>query len=636
MNLPNIINGLSFMLRIRGVSHTIDYSIKSIKTKIPHEILVIFNGEIDPATMQKVKDLIPSIPEIKILVYPHMTSRPGLECAVTPPDDKHSLVFFMNWCVQQTIMNYIFKWDADWIAPEEMWKELEEKWENKDIIYVPVRFYNTGHDTVEPYIFKKAVFKEYVLSNIYESLVFKDGPKNTVQLNTAILHMQEDTFADRGKEVITLLRWWDNDTSKEATIAKNKYNTIEPIAKENNCSIIAHTAQQGTDNLYSVITQVNNAEDRKFRFHMLGLAHVPTHKDVCACAYTQKIVRMCKMLKAYGHTVFFYGGEGSEVVCDKQFEVVTDKQRKECYGDYDWKKDFFKHDPKDYVHRTFNKHAIEAINGHKKDTDILLCPMGNYNKPIADEVKLRFTVESGIGYSGVFCGFRIWESYAWMHHIYGQLRQEDGSWYDAVIPNTFDINDFHTGPKKDYYLYIGRLISRKGLSIAAEVTARLGKKLIVAGQGNLAKVDSYDLTKYKNIEHIGTVNPEQRADLMAGALATFVPTWYIGPFEGVHVESMLCGTPVISTDWGVFPETTIHGVTGYRCRTFNEFMHAAKKAPNLDGAIIQKYAQTNFSMERGASMYNAYFQSLCDITAKGWYTERLTPGWDRFDPKLTK
>jgi glycosyltransferase involved in cell wall biosynthesis len=372
----------------------------------------------------------------------------------------------------------------------------------------------------------------------------------------------------------------------------------------------------------------------KLRFHLLGLAHVPTHTDICSCAYTQKIVRLARMLKSYGHTVFFYGGEGSNVECDQSFTVISDKNRKICYGEYDWKKDFFKHDPKDYAHRTFNKNAIDAINGNKKAGDILLCPMGNYDKPICDEVQIPLTVESGIGYTGVFAQYKVWESYGWMNHVYGQMKQENGLWYDTVIPNCYDTKEFHNGPKLDYFLFIGRLISRKGLSVAAEVTAKLGKKLIVAGQGDLSKVDAFDLTKYSNVTHIGTVDPEMRANLMSNAIATFVPTWYIGPFEGVHVESMLCGTPVITTDWGVFPETNIHGVTGYRCRTFDEFLWAAKKVNELDSNVIQKYAQENFSIERGASLYNAYFQSLNDLNKKGWYEEHSEPLWDRYQPRI--
>lgn len=373
-----------------------------------------------------------------------------------------------------------------------------------------------------------------------------------------------------------------------------------------------------------------------FNFHLLGLAHLPTTPKIRACAYTQKIVKLARMLKKLGHRVNFYGGEGSEVECDRFFKVLTDKERRSVYGDYDWRKEFFKHDPKDRAHAIFNARAAAEILADKKDDDFLLCPMGNYDQPVAHAVGLRFTVESGIGYSGVFAPFKVWESYGWMNHIYGMTNTTNGSWYDAVIPNYYNPEDFHTGKKGDYHLFMGRLISRKGLSVACEATSKLGIKLVVAGQGDLAHVDGYDLTKYKNVEHVGTVDAEQRADLMAGALAIWVPTWYMSPFEGVHIEAMLCGTPAITTDWGVFPESNVHGVTGYRCRTFNEFLWAAKKAPELNSDIIRQYAIANYSMDHVAEMYQSYFEQLWDLKKAGWYEVHNEPRWNRAGLNITK
>jgi glycosyltransferase involved in cell wall biosynthesis len=233
---------------------------------------------------------------------------------------------------------------------------------------------------------------------------------------------------------------------------------------------------------------------------------------------------------------------------------------------------------------------------------------------IADALPNMMTVEFGIGYGGTFAKYRVWESYAWMHTCYGAAagnpHAADGQWFDAVIPNYFEPEKFpFRADKDDYYLYIGRLIERKGCSIAADVCQKLGKRLVVAGHGERL---SYG-------EHVGVVGPEERGRLMAGAIATFVPTIYVEPFGGVAVEAMLCGTPVISTDWGAMTETVVNGVTGFRCRTLAEFMRAAEDVKALDPAAIRKHAIERYSLDAIAPQYDAYFRRLLTLWGDGWY-----------------
>jgi hypothetical protein len=43
-------------------------------------------------------------------------------------------------------------------------------------------------------------------------------------------------------------------------------------------------------------------------------------------------------------------------------------------------------------------------------------------KPIADGFyKYHISVEFGVGYSGVFSNYKVFESYAWMHAVYAQF-----------------------------------------------------------------------------------------------------------------------------------------------------------------------------------------------------------------------
>ena len=358
----------------------------------------------------------------------------------------------------------------------------------------------------------------------------------------------------------------------------------------------------------------------KLRFHLLGLAHLETHKNNSSCAYTQKIIKLANMIKKYGHTIYFYGVEGSDVTCDEFIQVSTQEVLHQAYGNYDKSTNFFKHDPNDLAHQCFNKNAIDAIMEHKQERDILLCPMGNYQKPIADAVKI-LTIEPGIGYSGVFTTNRVFESYAWMHYVYGLLNNDNGVWYDAVIPNYFDPADFPYQPEKqDYLLYLGRIINRKGVQVASEVAKATGNQLYIIGQGSLDNpVEGFSLSSEKHIKYHPAVGPKERAELLGNAKAVLMPTYYLEPFGGVNVEAQLCGTPVITTDWGAFPETVLHGVTGYRCRIFEEFCWAVNNITQINPADCREWAEKNYSMERVGKMYEEYFQRVYRLFEKGWY-----------------
>ena len=151
------------------------------------------------------------------------------------------------------------------------------------------------------------------------------------------------------------------------------------------------------------------------------------------------------------------------------------------------------------------------------------------------------TIEPGIGYSGVFCSNRVFESYAWMHHVYGLMGLGDGSWYDAVIPNYFNVNDFpYQEKKQDYLLYFVRIINRKGVATTVEVAKATCNMIYVVGQGDLDnKEEGLSLSQESHIIYKPAVGPEERGELMKNAKAVLMPTYYLEPFGGGNVENGL-------------------------------------------------------------------------------------------------
>jgi glycosyltransferase involved in cell wall biosynthesis len=361
----------------------------------------------------------------------------------------------------------------------------------------------------------------------------------------------------------------------------------------------------------------------KPQLFILSLPHTQLTSEYVSCAYTQKARKLSIMMGKLGYKVHAIGSEEFDFEpTGSKITAITKKEQQHFFGTPDqYKKTFYNitWGPSDPCWVHFNQNAIKAIKKKIKPGDLILTFSGLCQQMIAQAFPDNMTVEAGIGYTGVFSKYRVYESYAWQNFVHGRADNDTIEWYETVIPNYWDIEEFPFSEKRgDYYLFIGRLIERKGYEIAQQVCEKLGKKLILAGQiGEGEEFKGYG-------QHIGTVNVEQRGKLMSEAIAVFTPTWYLGPFEGTHVEAQLAGTPVITTDFGVYTETVENGFNGWRCNDMQEFVNAAKAAQKMvkrDRQKLRFEAQSKWSMDNIALMYDRYFQRLAYINDKGWYQE---------------
>lgn len=370
------------------------------------------------------------------------------------------------------------------------------------------------------------------------------------------------------------------------------------------------------------------AASNKFRFHVVGLSHLPTNQHYNSCAFSQKILRLCRMLMSLGHEVYFYGAEGSEVECTEFIVTQTLSNIRAAWGEadydgneevgYDWKSESgFKYmgdtDIRMGALKYFAVNTVFEIERRARGDDFILL-QGAAHRVISETLGDRYLLkcEPGIGYRWSIERFRAFESSSLMHYAYG-LEAKDhhevfkGRSYDRVIPNYFDVSQFpFSDSKDDYFLYMGRLVGYKGIHIAIQLAKKLRKRIIVAGQGTFE-------TKYKHVEFVGYADAKLRGELLSKAKALIVPTLYLEPFGGVAIEAMLCGTPVITTNFGVFPEYVINGFNGYRCDMFYDFIEAGKAVWSFDKkqyADIHKWAVENYDMEAIKWQYQKWFSDL--------------------------
>ena len=349
--------------------------------------------------------------------------------------------------------------------------------------------------------------------------------------------------------------------------------------------------------------------------HVIGLFHTICNHDYDHCAFTGKVMRFGKMMKAKGYKVIEYSNDVSISDVTEHVSMLpkdellsytktndTVKSGNNSIGTPQW--------------REFDKKLKIEMSSRVKDGDIICHTFGPAHVDLLTMFPNTFHVETGIGYpNGPFGAFRIFETYAWMHYHQG-MEKRAGKDYEWVVPNFYDLDDWEPNyePGK-YLLYFGRVVSEKGLQIVKEIAAHIDEPIRIVGNGDL------DLFVGKNMIIEGPIiGVKERSDLLRNAKAVFMPTRFTEPFGGAGVEAMLCGTPLISSDFGAFTETVEHGKTGFRCHTLGDYLEAIKKIPNIDRRAVADRARALYNTERVGDMYDKIFMQIIDLKDKGWYT----------------
>lgn len=348
------------------------------------------------------------------------------------------------------------------------------------------------------------------------------------------------------------------------------------------------------------------------RFHLLALPNTQTTKAYSLDGFSQATIRFSRMLKEAGHHVTLYASEENEAPCDELVLTITKEEQATLLGATKYQDAAI--DERWPLWQLSNARMVKEIAKRKEPADFICSLGGASQKPVADAHQDTMFVEYSIGYPGSFSPYRVFESHAWRHCTYGFQNIPDGRFYDTVIPVFFDPDEFHhTLKAEDFFLYVGRLIPRKGISIACEAAKAAGVPLKIIGHGD-EKLITYG-------EYLGALSMEERNEWMSKAKAVFTPTQYIEPFCCVAVEAQMCGTPVISTDFGGFTETVEQHKTGFRCCLLREFIDAIKNIDILSRSYVHDRANRLYSMQAVMPQYERYFERLQTLHGDGWYSK---------------
>ena len=134
----------------------------------------------------------------------------------------------------------------------------------------------------------------------------------------------------------------------------------------------------------------------------------------------------------------------------------------------------------------------------------------------------------------------------------------------ALVPERPPARDWRRSDAETRFLFVGRLIERKGLEVLLRAFERFaGGELWIAGDGPLAEAAEAAATADPRIRMLGHVDGEELPALYADVDALIVPSLY-EPWGLVVHEGLGNGLPVIASDQVAAADDLVEsGVNGY-------------------------------------------------------------------------
>lgn len=191
----------------------------------------------------------------------------------------------------------------------------------------------------------------------------------------------------------------------------------------------------------------------------------------------------------------------------------------------------------------------------------------------------------------------------------------------ATIYNGMDLTgSVYREDKEDFLLFVGRMNPEKGAHLAVETANKLGKRLVLVTK--MTEPHEKHYFDYQvaplitnNVEVVGEIGPQEKADLYSRAACTLFPIEWPEPFGLVMIESLAAGTPVIAMRNGAVPEVIEDGCTGFIVDNIDEMAHAVEKVSQIKPAACRCAVEEKFGADRMVDEYVKTYENILSMTA---------------------
>lgn len=199
-----------------------------------------------------------------------------------------------------------------------------------------------------------------------------------------------------------------------------------------------------------------------------------------------------------------------------------------------------------------------------------------------------------------------------------------GTVYHGLPP---ELLPFRETPADNYLAFLGRISPEKRPDRAIEIAVRTGMPLKMAAKIDRADEDYWKreieplVRRHDNVEFIGEINEQQKADFLGNARALLFPIDWPEPFGLVMIEAMACGTPLIAFNCGSVPEVIDDGVSGIIVSSIDEAVTAVQNLDRIDRRQVRNTFCERFSARRMAEDYMDIYRNLISQRS----SRRITP-----------
>ncbi len=188
--------------------------------------------------------------------------------------------------------------------------------------------------------------------------------------------------------------------------------------------------------------------------------------------------------------------------------------------------------------------------------------------------------------------------------------------YIATVHHGIPVSDYPYRDKpadEPYLLYFGRIHHDKGTYETIRLAKQVGIPLVIAGIIQDQNYFDQYVKPYLDddqVRYIGSVGPDDKGEVLGGALALLHLINFDEPFGLSVAEAMACGTPVIAFNRGSMPELINDQKTGFLVDDLYEAREAISRVDKINRPDCRRHVEEKFSVDLMVERYIGVYKQI--------------------------